>query len=58
MKIYLIVHCVDEDINVFYTSREAALEGIGKYAKRWNEPEDNWEILVLEEGQEFQACFD
>ena len=58
MKIYVIVHWMYEDVNVFYTTREKALEGIKSYAQEYNEPEDNWEILVLEEGQEFQASFD
>lgn len=55
MKIYVVSHATFENTNVFYTSEEAAKQGLKTSATKYKTSENEWEIITLEEGVEFES---
>ena len=55
MKIYVVSHATFENTNVFYLSEEAAKQGLKTSSAKYETSENEWEIITLEEGVEFES---
>lgn len=58
LLIYVTHHVNYEDTNYFYTSLEKCKDKINELRETLDDCDENWSIIILVEGQQFDADID